>query len=796
MPSSSKSPQKKTVEKKEVIKETVPNPAKKKKFPTFIAVACGCLACCVVSGIIGGVVYWLKSKDKTGPVYNEEPLVDILEPTGSNWYTTYEDNIVLSGIAKDYEENIDKIEWSVEGGDSGTITAGEEWNTSNITLKEGDNKITVSVYDNEKNVGTDSIFVVYNKEVIFIGDPIAVPDVLYKDDPAVDVIISAKVRVESDKKIGEALLYDVDDKGEIKEKIGVMLDNGKVTNGDDIPGDGTFSYKGKMSATSLSPKYMRVVTKLSGSSISGMSSLVKVSVIEPISQQALDQIEQLNQQVLDLQNQLNNDGASQQEIATEINTWVGQQPGIAGNGVSEQGQGVWWVYENTCIPGGIMINPPDTRGGQSDGAGFDVIAPGKTLVSKASAASDLKVESTKAIYLGPYKDDFGAYDDYNGAWKKIKESTCPECETVEKMNYDVTVDDFKNLDQYGLIVISSHGDNWYGGMWGDNICSEGLQQSQVVILTNQKLTTENMKTYEADLMARRLAVHANGNLVVLPSFITHYNSNFPNSVVYVATCRSSYNNTMASAFLGSGADAYYGFDDYVLSSYCYDVGTDLFDSFVLEGDDASTSYSGTVSAVGSSDGQGADFLWTGESTLEMGGKDFGNVSFESGTFNSWAGAGDDRIITSLGPIKPKDGNFMAIISTGLGSVSDSKSSIKQSICYGKSGGKLKFDYNLVSEEPQEFVGSPYDDRLSAYIIVDGKKTKIMSKGVNDSTWIKVQGIDFEGGDASTFQTGWKTITYSLSGVKSGSKVGLLFEIKDVGDSAYDTAALIDNIRVD
>jgi hypothetical protein len=139
---------------------------------------------------------------------------------------------------------------------------------------------------------------------------------------------------------------------------------------------------------------------------------------------------------------------------------------------------------------------------------------------------------------------------------------------------------------------------------------------------------------------------------------------------------------------------------------------------------------------------------------------------------------------------------MAVISTGLGSVSDSKSSIKQSICYGKSGGNLKFDYNLVSEEPLEFIGSAYDDRLSVYITVNGKKTKIMSKGVNDSKWNKVQGIDFEGGDSSTYQTGWKTVTYSLKNVNSGAKVVLLFEIKDVGDSAYDTAALIDNIRVE
>ena len=331
-------------------------------------------------------------------------------------------------------------------------------------------------------------------------------------------------------------------------------------------------------------------------------------------------------------------------------------------------------------------------------------------------------------------------------------------------------------------------------MSGDNVCAEGLQQSQVIIYTNQQLTKQNIAKYEADLMARRLAVGADNRLIILPAYIDYYNGNFPNSLIYIATCRSTYNNTMAASFLGKGAGAYFGFDDYVLSLYAGDAGDALFDNFLLQGDTTTVAFSDSTSQVGASDGQGADFTWVGDSKLKMGGKDFSNTGFEEGGKNGWATGGDSRVITSLGSLTPKEGNFMMIISTGLGSVSNSKSSIKQNVCYSKSYKTLKFDYNIVSEEPMEYLNSAYDDRLEVSLVVDGKKTRILNKGINDSKWKPVSGIDFAGGDDTTFMTGWKSFSYSLKNVPKDAQLELKFQVSDVGDSAYDTAALIDNVR--
>ena len=86
---------------------------------------------------------------------------------------------------------------------------------------------------------------------------------------------------------------------------------------------------------------------------------------------------------------------------------------------------------------------------------------------------------------------------------------------------------------------------------------------------------------------------------------------------------------------------------------------------------------------------------------------------------------------------------------------------------------------------------------SQYVeIVDdsGNKTVICSESINSSTWYSVNGIDFEGGDTTCYETGWKTLTFDL-GDYEGQFVTIRFVVYDVGDSIYDTAALIDNVKV-
>lgn len=95
----------------------------------------------------------------------------------------------------------------------------------------------------------------------------------------------------------------------------------------------------------------------------------------------------------------------------------------------------------------------------------------------------------------------------------------------------------------------------------------------------------------------------------------------------------------------------------------------------------------------------------------------------------------------------------------------------------------------------EYVNSQYDDKFYAVIIDEnGNSTQIAYESVNKSSWIQVSGINFDGGDATVYHTGWKTVSVDISAYQ-GQYITIRFVTFDVGDSAYDTAGLIDNVRV-
>ena len=69
------------------------------------------------------------------------------------------------------------------------------------------------------------------------------------------------------------------------------------------------------------------------------------------------------------------------------------------------------------------------------------------------------------------------------------------------------------------------------------------------------------------------------------------------------------------------------------------------------------------------------------------------------------------------------------------------------------------------------------------------------ESINESTWYPAGDIDFEGGDTTSYTTRWVDVSYDGLGALSGQNVTLRIRVWDVGDSLYDTVALIDRIEV-
>jgi hypothetical protein len=453
------------------------------------------------------------------------------------------------------------------------------------------------------------------------------------------------------------------------------------------------------------------------------------------------------------------------------------------------------------------------------------------------------IGSTNAIHISPYKAVTAWYAANGGGtgWFDVVDvSSCPAFNKTVKLNDDsdpqapatakVPLDVWKSLSNYGLISSVTHGDSF-------DVVKEALENEypflqwidwlfpwhdkRVVFHTNIRIdfTEEGLADYLTDILAGRLMLFPSGDgkvkLLVTPEFISHYNGAFPNSIWYSMSCRSAYNDTMAAVFLAKGGGAYYGFSDYVLASYAFDTERTVFEKLINDDKNAGEAFDAAVAAHGANDGgEPAALVFYGEKKTKIGISELKNPSFEepdgTGSLIGWTTEGDGRAIKVLGSDSPTDGNTMAVISTGLG-FTTSTGTIYQSLCLPDDAKNLIFDWNFYSEEFKEYCDSLFDDTFQVSItdIETDTETVLFKTSVNilcgacqgiDTSSAACQNlplidspINFDVGDV--WYTGWNNNeTLDISGYK-GKGVILKFFATDKGDSIFDTAILIDNIRI-
>jgi len=104
--------------------------------------------------------------------------------------------------------------------------------------------------------------------------------------------------------------------------------------------------------------------------------------------------------------------------------------------------------------------------------------------------------------------------------------------------------------------------------------------------------------------------------------------------------------------------------------------------------------------------------------------------------------------------------------------------------------KLRYDWNYFSEEFLEFCGSIYQD----YFTVSLLGTTVQYNDV-DSLCGSVFSSDVSFDKGGVYNTGWQSKEVDVTSL-AGQSGELIFSAGDVGDSIYDTAILIDNVRFD
>lgn len=379
--------------------------------------------------------------------------------------------------------------------------------------------------------------------------------------------------------------------------------------------------------------------------------------------------------------------------------------------------------------------------------------------------------------------------------------------------WDTTVENYKNLEGYEIIVFSGHGDF-------DEYTYQTATDSYSSLLLHERSTKSKDEEYKNDLKLfniGRTSVLGGTMYAILPNFWDAYydSGDLDGSFVFAENCEfngefGTENLTMANEILGLSAECVVGFHNSVMADYSRDLMKFYFDK-LIEGMTAGEAYDAAKAMYGDSDyfpgrenyGPTAYPIFSGDTNAAFVETEFENGSFEDSTpFNGWKKKGDVRLLSKLGALVPQHEDKMAILTTGIGSgTSDYMEATEGSVLYQTfkvpaDVTTLSFTYNVVSEEPMEYVNSQFDDKFWAELVTSDKNTThvLAQESVNEATWYAIDEIDFDGGDSTTYETKWKTVSYDLSAYQN-QLVTIRFIVYDVGDSIYDTAALIDNVVI-
>jgi hypothetical protein len=588
-----------------------------------------------------------------------------------------------------------------------------------------------------------------------------------------------------------------------------LLDNGILANGDDVAGDSVYSCFVTFLENAPSTIGIFVTATVAGQTqSSGPSNLLAVN---PLSQADAQLVFNVQQQADDAWHaalaQLGDTLAARQQVVNGLKTTAGVQDA----GISTDLVTIWILY-TSGLHGGLMLNPVGTRGAHvhdrspvTPAIESKLIAPPSTLRASSGsgqqvqAVGDTPIGNNNVLIWDAYNSQFAPFDEGPGLQALFNASLCPKFNVTYLVDAQATVNSVKTFTNYGTIILVTHG------------AVDG--QGQVVFLTRENASIVNMLLHGIDLVLGRISVMGQV-FAIRPSLISSLPGSFPDANIYNGSCQSSANSTMGDACVGKGAKTYHGFTRVVNSNFAQSVATQLFTPMVQKFDNTGTAFGAAVPKVDPT-APNATFTQQGDPKLVYDGE-LKNGDFEK-DLTSWTVAGDARSIPQLGLFTPQDGAKMSIISTGLG-FTTSSGSIEQNLCLKNTATHVAFSWHYSSEEFKEWCGPqhPFDDPFVVEIIHPGGTTQLLSKTVDSLCALVVpSGLAFDqskpgcvvspnvgvgtgGQDCTVWTTGWQAENVDISALaisNNGAGVKLRFRVFDAGDSIFDTAVLLDKIRI-
>ena len=610
-----------------------------------------------------------------------------------------------------------------------------------------------------------------------------------------------------------------------EESVATLKDSGNFeADGDDFSNDNKFSAKLSLdlSAESKTTYFAKVY---SGSESIKTDEIV-IEVKELISEEDIDNMNEVDNAIksmIEANTALTSENEEEKAAAVaELVSSIADEENVADDSVifNEESGVVEFEYSNGCF-GAVMIdefNDEDATDDEVKNTPSDLLekraeqnAEYESGVFNVAPMSEGAASGGGAVGgggstlkpVGEPVDEIGralvlnAFEDipFRRTYYEALETDWDSKGLATDLDTDVTVDDLKGIGDYNVVVMASHGSTYKGSP---------------VICLNETVTKEKSLKYAYDITNKNIVavtlISGERCYWVLPSFFANnfgagdldieiLFSECCNFMGYGGNVRNDFPNALAS----KGVDTIIGYHNSVLAVYSRNMMKETVDG-MIEGETASESFDDAKEMFGDADGHGAYPIYSGDlsTVLDLNLK---NGDFEQSVYpTKWGTDGDVRTLVKLGDIVPVSKKRMAIISTGVGSgESDHAGATEGSTIYQRfripeSAETLSFSYNVVSEEPMEYVDSEYDDTFFAAIDIEEDSVELAKETVNTSVWKKVENIDFAGGDDTVYETGWTTINYDVTELR-GKVVTLKFVVFDKGDSVYDTAVLIDNVNL-
>ncbi len=183
----------------------------------------------------------------------------------------------------------------------------------------------------------------------------------------------------------------------------------------------------------------------------------------------------------------------------------------------------------------------------------------------------------------------------------------------------------------------------------------------------------------------------------------------------------------------------------------------------------------------------------------------GPVPGDDGTLAGWSWTGDVQVIEHLGATPAPEGDQMALVSTGL--VSSENGTMWRAFCTTTGATHLEFSWRFYSEEFKEWCGSSYEDEFKVFVASNEAQETVFSVNVPElcppgecfdcgSKYVGLFSADVDFDQGGVWATPWQEASIPLDPAFIGAEgITIQFTVSDAGDSTYDTAVLIDDVRL-